>query len=516
MWSCSDAQLESDCACPDDGFKPRLDWYPYPERIESDCACPAHAFDVDSQDCACPDDGFLPSTASTLNPTIAWQAAPALYRAPLPDDHELAFNPFGGVGVTVLNTPARRVLDAFAQPRPLPQAIVALNPIAPIDVIRVSNEFVALGLLHPLGAMPTIKPVQPHTLTVWLHVTNACNLRCAYCYVDKTDRAMDESVGIAAVQAIFRSAVTHGFRSVKLKYAGGEPTLNFDLVMKLHTHARQLADSTGLELREVILSNGTTLTAKMLDAIHDFGMRLMISLDGIGAANDSQRAFANGRGSYLLIASAIERARIHDVTPHLSITVTAKSADRLAETVAFALERDLPFNLNFLRDHRCVSPSVNLADDQARLIDGMKAAFAVIEKNLPKHSIIAGLLDRASFSQPHEYPCGVGNSYLVIDHQGRIARCQMEMTQTVGNITQDDPVVAMRRVTDYFQNVSVEAKAGCQACIWKFWCAGGCPLLAFKTTGQSDVKSPYCGVYQSLYPDLVRLEGLRLLRWASS
>ena len=39
-------------------------------------------------------------------------------------------------------------------------------------------------------------------LTAWLHVTNACNLRCPYCYVNKSAEGMDEPIGRAAVEAM--------------------------------------------------------------------------------------------------------------------------------------------------------------------------------------------------------------------------------------------------------------------------------------------------------------------------
>ncbi len=48
-------------------------------------------------------------------------------------------------------------------------------------------------------------------LTAWLHVTNACNLRCPYCYVNKSAEGMDEPTGRAAVEAVIRSAIEHGF-----------------------------------------------------------------------------------------------------------------------------------------------------------------------------------------------------------------------------------------------------------------------------------------------------------------
>ena len=38
----------------------------------------------------------------------------------------------------------------------------------------------------------------------------------------------------------------------------------------------------------------------------------------------------------------------------------------------------------------------------------------------------------------------------------------------------------------------------------------GARLLTYKATGKYDVKSPYCRVYKAIYPELLKLEGLRL------
>lgn len=487
---------ESDCACVDVIFPQVSNLQP-----ESDCACPNDSVDIADNDCACSDDGWAHVTRA-LDNTIAWQRASALYRASLPNHYELILASSAS-GLAVLNAPAQRVLDAFAQPCTLSQAIAALDAIAPAHVARAAREFAALGLLQPVGGGVAPTRAQPPTLTAWLHITNACNLRCAYCYVTKSNEKMDARTGIAAVDAIFRSAQAHGFRAVKLKYAGGEPTLNFSLVLKLHAHARQLADSSGLELREVLLSNGVVLTDAMLDTLRDAQIRLMLSLDGIGAVNDTQRRSVDGRGSYARIAQTIDRAQARGIIPHLSITVTTQNVHHLAETVAFALERDLPFNLNFARDQHVSSTA---------LIRGVHAAFTVIEANLPRHSLL-GMLDRARFDQPHAYPCGVGQTYVVIDHRGRVARCQMNLTRAVGDVWHDDPLTVVQNARGDFANVPVEQKEKCRDCTWKYWCAGGCPLLAARSAGRSNAPSPYCEAYKVLYPELVRLEGLRLLRW---
>jgi uncharacterized protein len=61
--------------------------------------------------------------------------------------------------------------------------------------------------------------------------------------------------------------------------------------------------------------------------------------------------------------------------------------------------------------------------------------------------------------------------------------------------------------------VAVEEKEGCRTCDWRYWCTGGCPLLTYRATGRSDIKSPNCNIYKALFPEALRLEALRLLKY---
>lgn len=67
-----------------------------------------------------------------------------------------------------------------------------------------------------------------------------------------------------------------------------------------------------------------------------------------------ERPLISGQGSFARVARTIDRAIAADLKPHLSITVTPAMADRLSEVVAFALDRELLFNLNFARDCEAV------------------------------------------------------------------------------------------------------------------------------------------------------------------
>ena len=95
---------------------------------------------------------------------------------------------------------------------------------------------------------------------------------------------------------------------------------------------------------------------------------------------------------------------------------------------------------------------------------------------------------------------------------GGVARCHMEMEEEVCTIWDEDPLEAVRQTETGFRNSLVDEKESCRDCPWRYVCAGGCPLLARWLTGRDDAPSPYCDVYRTVLPELLRAEGLRILR----
>jgi uncharacterized protein len=245
------------------------------------------------------------------------------------------------------------------------------------------------------------------------------------------------------------------------------------------------------------------------------GLRLMISLDGLAEDHDRQRPFANGRESSAVVTRSIDLALSHGMSPDISITVSGRNVGGLPELMEWVLERDLPFSLNFYRENDL---SVSLGDlrlEEERIINGLLAAYKVIEARLPRRNLLASLVDFANLSTPHLRTCSVGHSYLVFDYRGQVAKCQMQINQPVTNVHARDPLAYIRADQFGIQNISVEEKDGRRSCEWKYWCTGGYPLATFRATGRYDVKSPNCNIYKALYPEVVRLEGLRLLKYVN-
>lgn len=466
-------------------------------------------------DCACPS----PSTPSVVFTDSAqqWRRVFNLYETPIKNDFSLVFDPMGLGKMAVLNSPALKVMDAFSTPQTINDVPAKLPELKSDDVISTAEKMATLGLLQT-EPKSLIKPVLPSkdTLTAWLHLTNECNLRCDYCYLYKTHESMTLEKGMQAVDAVFRSAQAQSYREVKLKYAGGESTLEFDLIVQLHDYAQEQSKKLGVSLIGVILTNGIGISHHMIESIHERGLRLSISLDGIGQYHDAQRKFQNGSGSFKLVERSLARLRQYDFKPSITITVSQRNAEGLPQVVEYLLEQGFPFTINFFRENEYSAPFEDLLYQDEKMIDAMRAAFIKIENNFPPFSILGTITDRARLDTPHLQPCGVGHSYMVIDQNGNVAKCHMEIKRTVTDISVADPLKVLQLDTIGIQNHSVEEKEGCRDCDWRYYCAGGCPALTYRVTGRYDVKSPNCRIYKALFQDVLRLEGMRLLKYANA
>ena len=426
----------------------------------------------------------------------------------------LVCNPTGSGHVAVLDEQAMALLTFFHSPMMNARAIHATTGW-PLEMLQsVITLFYYLGFLRDaLAPSPPYNRKEPETLTAWVHVTNDCNLRCHYCYVQKTHESMAIDVGRKAIASIFRSAHKHDIQRIQLKYAGGEASLHMMNVFLLHDYAEQLAQMYGITVDALILSNGVALSQRAIEQLKARNIAITISLDGLDIYHDSQRPLLNGKASSKYVLRTINRLLANNLLPFISITISQRSLAGLPELMYYILQQNLPFSLSYYRENDCSAHLTDLQIIDEQIIAAMHAVFALIEKNLPARSLLGSLLDKADMSAPHRTTCGVGQNYLVIDQNGGVAKCQMDIKRPVTTIASDDPLHMIREDRQGIQGLDVENKEGCRDCSWRYWCTGGCPMLTYRATGRYDRKSPNCNIYKALFPEVLRLEALRLLRY---
>ena len=482
---------------------------PSTSMSQCDCNCDCH-FALSSMQ------GNTGETPKNLLQEGVWQSRDSLFLRRVNSDYWIAQDLVPGGQPVLLRDRAMDILRSLRNPRTLIDVEQTFSDLPPVMVENTMRRMADWMLLRPVNLrLHSTCAQQSQILVAWLHVVSACNLVCSYCYLDKTTGLMSLSIGQRAIDAVFRSAQQNGYSAVKLKYAGGEPTLHLPRVLQLHNYAAIQAENQHLGLEEVILSNGTLLSTKSIEHLRQNGIRLMISLDGIGEFQDMQRRFAEDKGSFAIVARNIDPALEHGLVPDISITISNRNLDGLRDVVSYVLERHLPFSLNFYRENDYSMAARDLNFSEQQIIEAMYQAYKAIEENIPRWSLLGSLSDRASLIAPHNYTCGVGQDYLVIGPHGGIAKCQMQMSHLVTDIHTEDPLQSLRADHSGIQNKNVDEKEGCRDCSWRYWCAGGCPLATFRETGRYDTKSPNCNIYKALFPEILKLEGLRLLKYCS-
>ncbi len=455
-------------------------------REECDCACgDAKAYNLNSR-----------HQAGT------WGYCSDLHIQSIIKGYDLVFNTRTNTDIALVNAPAMIILKSFRTPKNIRRQDNVIEKMIRANILESVDGDTAQSF-----------SAQQRTLVTWLHVTARCNLRCSYCYLPHIYDDMTYETGKTAVDSIYRLASLHRYKRVKIKYSGGEPLFVFPMLVKIHKHASQLTEEQNIALDEVVLSNGTLLTPEFVQILLANDMRLMISMDGLGRYHDAHRSYAGGRGSFSDVSEAVELALSYGLVPQISVTVSTRTIDGLPAVIEWILDRKLPFSLNFYRENKLSDSNIDMRLDEEKIISGMLSAFKVIESSLPKQNILPSIVDRADLSVAHTHTCGVGQNYLVFDQYGQVAKCQMHISRPVTNMRVDDPLSVLRADQSGVQNISVEEKEGCKSCEWKYWCAGGCPVETYRVTGRYDVKSPNCNIYKALFPEALRLEGLRLLKY---
>lgn len=458
---------------------------------------------IGDNDCHHPDD-FPDDSRHSIDVEGLFALPEDAFTIPLPGAFHLAHSPGMMAGPAVLDQSAWSRWQVFRSP-------TLLEP-------GIDHRLAKLHLLQPLSPVPVACRTEPGTLTAWLHITNACNLECPYCYVRKSTERMSQETGLRAIEAVFRTARRHGFRQVKLKYAGGEATLHFKLVRELHQRAIELARPTAnhswpIEVSEVLLSNGVRLRPEDAEWLAEHGVRVTISVDGVGQLHNKLRPMKNrpDGDTFADVEHTVDKVlRVHGVFPHIAMTVTGLNAHGAADVARWAMiERGLTTSFSFYRHNLLSLSRADLVYEEQSLINGMLAAYAAIESDLPLWPFLNGLLDRVK-ADAHLHTCGVGQNYLVITHTGALAQCQMHLSQPIQLHLDGDLLAAT--ASGPLRNLPVSDKVGCRECSYRHVCTGGCPLETYRTTGRWDVRSPNCHIYQALLPAAWRLEGLRLLK----
>src|SRR5579862_4559186 len=162
---------------------------------------------------------------------------------------------------------------------------------------------------------------------IQIHPTRFCNLRCLHCYSMSGPEERGELDAALLCQAL-TDASREGYTVAG--FSGGEPIL-YKPLGELLRHARACGMHT------TVTSNGMLLDAARLERIRDFTSILAISLDGVPASHNRNRA---SERAFEAMQANLPHVRASGIPFGFIFTLTQHNLHELEWVGQFALQED--------------------------------------------------------------------------------------------------------------------------------------------------------------------------------
>jgi uncharacterized protein len=376
---------------------------------------------------------------------------------------------------------------------------------------RGLSEGEALELLTELaqtraivvGDAPAESPQNPPAdfplQTLVLNLTNQCNLSCTYCYEYGADRVatpegkpkfMDFETARGAVDLLF--AESSGRHGVHITFFGGETLMNFPLLERVVGYATDQAAALGRNIDFSLTTNATLLTPAIIEFLAVNRIGVTVSMDGPPELHNALRVFANGRGSYDIVAAKVKEllAKHHSRPIAARVTLTSGVTDvrriyqHLKHEIGFHEVGFAPVTTAPDRLYAIGEPGMDAVFEQFRSLAEEYLEFA-LRGELHGFSNVSDTLAELYQGVNKSHPCGAGLGLMGVGPSGDIAPCHRFVdsdTHALGNIATG---IDRGRQHAFLARGHVDRKHECQICFARPLCAGGCHHEAYVRYGDT-------------------------------
>ncbi|MCP4366038.1 MAG: radical SAM protein [Planctomycetes bacterium] len=327
-----------------------------------------------------------------------------------------------------------------------------------------------------------------------LFVTENCNCRCEYCFVEgKNTHSLTPELARKAVDFLIRHSGNQTELGILL--FGGEPLLEFDLICEIVDYSKKATAETDKSITFSMTTNGTLMTEPMMEFMAEQNIRYLLSLDGDKATHDAHRPLAEGGSSFELIAQRLPLMKSYQPWQGARVTPMPDTVHRLRRDVQTLFE--LGINQFIIG----TATGIEWPEDRCSVfLKQMKeiCEFYIAQVREGNHMRITffekGDLNEANEDSTCDWGCGAGRGRIGVNTRGEIFGCGrfVGLNDLNGALPLGDIINGFTYPENRAQLLDDSAwkRIDCIHCGYANRCNAGCPAVNYGATG-SIYSPPY-------------------------
>ena len=327
-----------------------------------------------------------------------------------------------------------------------------------------------------------------------LFVTEDCNCRCKYCFVEgKNPCSLTPKLARKAVDFLIR----HSGKQTELGILlfGGEPLLEFDLLREIVNYSQNTTSKTDKSITFSLTTNGTLMTEPMMEFFAENNIRYLLSIDGDKPTHDTHRPLFGGGSSFALVAQKLPLMKRYQPWQGARVTPMPDTVHRLKHDIQTLFE--LGINQFIIG----MATGVTWPEEKCSIfVEQMKGICKFYVEQVRKKAPIRltlfekGDLDEENEDHTCDWGCGAGRGRIGINTHGEIFGCgrfvglnNLEGTLPLGDIINGFTYPENRA---QLLDDSAWKRIDCIHCNYRNRCNAGCPAVNYGATG-SIYSPPY-------------------------
>lgn len=308
----------------------------------------------------------------------------------------------------------------------------------------------------------------------YINITEACNLRCPYCYAEAGREAKDELTQ-EEIKEVILSSKALGAR--KIVFTGGEPFLREE-IFSLGSFVKE----EGL-LSEVI-TNGTCIKEHDIERIEEAFHGVAISLEG---STKELHEMVRGKDTFEVVHGAIELLSNTKIDLIINTVITKLNYHDIHDLSLFVAEMRSSMHNTFMH-----LPLGRGAEDGLSCnLEEIRELRQLLLESIHQHQDDQFIQRRIETAPPKrgitKKSCGAGQTEILVNSCGDVYPCRLLQIdgQRGGNIRTSslEEIYHSSKSLHSCRLVDIQQIEECQRCEFVMLCAGSCRAMHYAYTG---------------------------------